>query len=133
MGSNHGTENAKPKQSIGSGIMDSTSDDVGGPDKAGSASSYFPLNRGIDIDTSSVEAERATWTALFISSNAFASLPFIGTFIAQAVAAVNFAGLSNAQLVMVMTLLQWLENNQNYTNFHPLTPVYETFYKVTGL
>lgn len=100
---------------------------------AGCASSYFPLNRGIDIDTSSVEAERATWTALFISSNAFASLPLIGKFVAQAVGALNFAGLTNAELVMVMTLLQWLENNQNYTNFHPLTPVYETFYKVTGL
>lgn len=100
---------------------------------AGCAGSYFPLNKGIEIDTSSAEAERATWTALFISSKGFAALPFVGQFVSQAVTAVNVINLTNAEIVMVVTLLQWLENNQNYVNFSPLTPVYDAFYKVTGL
>jgi hypothetical protein len=100
---------------------------------AGCAGSYFPLNKGIQIDTSSAEAERATWTALFISSKMFAALPFVGQFVAQAVTAVNVLGFTASEIVMVVTLLQWLENNQNYVNFSPLTHVYDAFYKVTGL
>lgn len=99
---------------------------------AGTANDFLPLGQGVKIAVSAA-GERAFLAAIFISSNGFAAIPHVGTYLAKAIGLVNVCGLSNAQLVMVIALAQWVGEHQSFIPFDPLKSVYAAFHKATGL
>jgi hypothetical protein len=97
---------------------------------AGCAGDFFPLNKGININGGDA-FDRAALISIFIATNSFGALPFVGGTVGPLFGAVTAHTGGAAGFVRAVTVVNHLFGE--FIPMNPLDAVYDAFYKVTGL
>lgn len=97
---------------------------------AGCAGDFFPLDKGINVGGGAA-FDRAALISIFVATNGFATLPFVGATVGPIIAGITAHVGGTAGAVRAITVINHLFGD--FIPVNPLDGVYDAFYKLTGL